>query len=868
MKQTILSLLALFLGSIAFAQSAVDEQLLAQLSQLPAGETVDVLVFRNDRPDFVALRSQFDAAQTPVPDRAREVLAQLDAKSKDNARFISDLVAAYNLNHPTASVELLQQFLVVNVALVRADAGFIMDLALQPGVEFICSQHRFGIQGVQVFSKQESVNRSVGSHEIGLEAIAAPFMWNLGYTGLGRKLYTVDTGVWTVHPALKDQWLGNHLPLSQVWFGFDAETPADKPDAHGTHVTGTVLGLDRSQADTIGVAFEAMYMSSDPIVEDPADIKPLTAILQAFDFALNPDADLLTVDDMPDVICNSWGIGDSIAEGLCTAPFVVDLFASLDLAGIAVEFSAGNEGPNPGTIGLPQYVTIDTLSIFTVGALDAANVNLSIASFSSRGPTSCDVPDAWKIKPEVSAPGVNVRSSVQFDQYAEYSGTSMAGPHVSGAILLLKEAFPYLSGRDILNALYQSAIDLGEVGEDNTYGKGMINLEAAYQFLSLTNTPVPPNTSSYDLRLTKILMNDVVCRGNQTVEVEINNAGSLVLGGAILNILVDGAEVGSYSWTGLLIPGASEQVSLGTVNLTPGDHEIIVQMNLTSNVIERSVLNNSWVKRVHVQLQDILPYAESFESNDLSDNGIYVRNPDFSKTWDTTHTSGLNNSNFSARMQFLSYSRKGQWDEFYLPSLSIPNGADSVMLRFDYAYRFRTASLADTLEVGFSSDCGQTWTPAFRAGGEELSTIDTLWTNFRPFSPSHWQTFRMNLLPQLEGDQLMVRFSAYNRSGSNLYVDNIGIYTTTDPTGIEFTSVQALSVYPNPSQDRVNFNFMSGTDGHYSVYDLLGKKQLQGNLLAGVKQQSISVENLPAGIYILRVQSDGLEAASRMVVTK
>jgi bacillopeptidase F len=128
-------------------------------------------------------------------------------------------------------------------------------------------------------------------------------MWNLGYTGLGRKLFTCDTGVWPVHPAIKRQFRGNYLPESWCWKGFDSETPADKPDAHGTHVTGTVLGLDTLTADTIGVAFNASYIAADPIVEDAADIKPVSVIFEAFQFAINPDGNDLTSNDVPDVIC-------------------------------------------------------------------------------------------------------------------------------------------------------------------------------------------------------------------------------------------------------------------------------------------------------------------------------------------------------------------------------------------------------------------------------------------------------------------------------------------------------------------------------------------------------------------------------------
>ena len=68
----------------------------------------------------------------------------------------------------------------------------------------------------------------------------------------------------------------------------------------------------------------------------------------------------------------------------------------------------------------------------------------------------------------------------------------MAAPHVSGAVLLLKEAFPYLSGEELLMALYLTAVDLGDPGEDNTYGMGLIDVDAAFQYLANSNLPIDP----------------------------------------------------------------------------------------------------------------------------------------------------------------------------------------------------------------------------------------------------------------------------------------------------------------------------------------------------------------------------------------
>src|SRR5690606_36839521 len=108
--------------------------------------------------------------------------------------------------------------------------------------------------------------RSIGGTEPSIEAIGARFLWNLGYTVRNRIAYTLDTGVWLQHPAIGHRFLANHVPLDHAWFPYDTRFPADKTSSHGTHVTGTMVGLDPANADTIGVAFNAYFIDSDPVV--------------------------------------------------------------------------------------------------------------------------------------------------------------------------------------------------------------------------------------------------------------------------------------------------------------------------------------------------------------------------------------------------------------------------------------------------------------------------------------------------------------------------------------------------------------------------------------------------------------------------
>lgn len=177
--------------------------------------------------------------------------------------------------------------------------------------------------------------------------------------------------------------------------------------------------------------------------------------------------------------------------GACP-PSYYTLIDNCEAAGAAVVFAAGNEGPGPQTLRIPANRITTPYNCFSVGAIDGNYDHYPIAGFSSRGPSQCD---GQTIKPEVVAPGLNVRSSVPNGGYqGGWSGTSMACPHVAGAIALLRQVNPNATVDTIKWALMESAQDLGSEGEDNAYGFGIINILHAMELIPDIDAPyVFPN---------------------------------------------------------------------------------------------------------------------------------------------------------------------------------------------------------------------------------------------------------------------------------------------------------------------------------------------------------------------------------------
>ena len=242
--------------------------------------------------------------------------------------------------------------------------------------------------------------------------------------------------------------------------------PNDDPSGgHGTHTMGTMCGNSTVSDDTIGVAPGANWIAANGINQSATVTGFVNDVLAAFQWMADPDSNEATIDDVPDVVQNSWGVnGDFPGFADCFDDWN-NAIINCEAAGVVVVFSAGNEGPNAETIRSPATYEIDSVTVFAVGAVNADSDTIppyDIAEFSSRGPSSCSPGIA--IKPEVCAPGVEVYSSIpglvsQPNRYTRLNGTSMAGPHVSGIVALMREANPNAEVREIKSVLMRTAMD-------------------------------------------------------------------------------------------------------------------------------------------------------------------------------------------------------------------------------------------------------------------------------------------------------------------------------------------------------------------------------------------------------------------------
>lgn len=623
MSKTVLSLvLLLIIQVVSHAQFKgsykVSSGLLASLDSRN-DEKIFCHVLLADQVNLDSFERHFNESKMPYHDRAVTLVRALKQKAASTQGQIIHFLLEEE--EEEGGNNAVRPYWITNAISFHGSSGLIKKLAARDDVLWIGENVRLAQTSYETVNTSASAPDDI---ENGLVAINAPAMWALGYTGYGTTIFTADTGVDPTHPAIRHQYHGNYFPQDQAWYPnpFEPEQAGRGPfdcSNHGTHVTGTAVGLDRATNDTIGVAFNATWIGGAILCGiGTADN------IGAFEWAVDPDGNENTTDDMPDVINNSW-YDPSLNELDCYSIYV-PILQTLELVGVAVVFSAGNEGPDPGTITQPHNININEVNTFTVGALNGNTPALPIASFSSRGPSHCEGEGSIKIKPEISAPGVQVRSCVPGNNYALLNGTSMAAPHVSGAILLLKEAFPYLGGRDFKEALYRSCTDLGDEGEDNVFGMGIINVYAAYEYLlGKGYVPVNPRQAN-DAILLEVKHAVMGCNELVRPFILIENAGidtirqlSVEYGSDILSNVFD--------WSGQLGPGERTHIHLPA--FSPGEGFIDIHVNLASvnGETDAKPLNNRKSLSLTVTDRQSVAFEMEWENNICSKSDFILTSP-------------------------------------------------------------------------------------------------------------------------------------------------------------------------------------------------------------------------------------------------
>ncbi|MQY12368.1 hypothetical protein SRB5_25010 [Streptomyces sp. RB5] len=415
---------------------------------------------------WVQLDSQADmSAARAAKSKAAKGRAVYEAKTEHADRSQAELRAL--LKREKASYK---SFWIANTVQVTADKAVAGKIAALPEVAAIEADVPLLLPDPLPAQDEPAVD----GIEWNVDRINAPRVWNeLGVRGEGVVVANIDSGVAYQHPAVADGYRGlrsdGTYDHNYNWFDpanmCANDTPCDNNN-HGTHTMGTMVG-DDGAGNQVGVAPGAQWIAAKGCESSSCSQASLLAsgqwVVAPTDLnGQNPRPDLA-----PDVVNNSWG--NTVIDTWYKATV-----QSWRDAGIFPAFSNGNSGPGCTTSGSPGAYT----NSYSSGAFD---INNAIASFSSRG-----TGETGGIKPNLAAPGVNVRSSIP-SGFGSMSGTSMASPHTAATVALMWSASPAIRG-DVAATealLNQTAIDVdattcgGTAANNNVFGEGRLDAFAA-----------------------------------------------------------------------------------------------------------------------------------------------------------------------------------------------------------------------------------------------------------------------------------------------------------------------------------------------------------------------------------------------------
>ncbi len=375
-----------------------------------------------------------------------------------------------------------QDFLVPNLKLIKLEKGQTVEEAVKqfeqlPGVIYAVPNHYVSIEA-GIFPPRPEPNpdptpdpfsdplfdRSYGIHKI--DSLKAWTQFSTGNRSI--VVAVIDTGIDYTHEDLAaNMWKnpkeieGNGIDDDNNGFIDDIygwnfvgnnNNPFDD-NRHGTHVSGTIGAIAGNGLGTIGVSPKVSIMACKFLSKD--GFGSVDAAMKAITYAVANGAKVLN---------NSWG-GGSFSQAL------LDTIKAAERSGVLFVAAAGNSGKDNDTA--PMYpASYDAPNIISVAATDALDQR---ASFSNFGKTTVDL----------GAPGVAVFSTFPGNLYGNLSGTSMATPHVTGAVALIWAYKPTLTVYD-LKDLMLNTVDHVDSLKDVTVSGGRLNVYNAMAFSLLS----------------------------------------------------------------------------------------------------------------------------------------------------------------------------------------------------------------------------------------------------------------------------------------------------------------------------------------------------------------------------------------------
>ncbi|WP_051359330.1 S8 family serine peptidase [Paucisalibacillus globulus] len=742
------------------------------------------------------------------------------------------------------NVKDIKEFFVVNGMAVTATKEVAEKIATFQEVEKVLpNEKRQLFKGLAV---EETPKAQPQNIEWSVERVNAPAVWGLGIDGAGTVVANIDTGVEWEHSALKEKYRGYNAATGEAdhtYSFFDPvngqTTPYDV-DGHGTHTMGTMVGSESDGSNQVGVAPGAKWIAVQAFTADGAYDADLLA---AADWIMAPGGD---ASKAPDVVNNSWGGGSGIDE------WYRDTVIAWRAAQIFPVFAAGNttlfNPGGPGSVATPANYP----ESFAVGATD---INDNLANFSLEGPSPYD-----EIKPDVSAPGVAVRSSVPGGGYANYNGTSMAAPAVAGVVALLRSANGNMSVDDIEQLLMDTADSMtnSEYPEspNNGYGYGIVDAFAAVSTIADglgsvqgqvtmdgedTEAPtfehtVPSETyAGLDLTLSVDVSDNISVTsvqlqyGDETVDAE-RVSGNFKAGVYEVTIPGDSLEVGTFTYNWVIN-------DFGNNEVVSDSHNVEVKAGITNGYFEDFEVNPlGWQK---------------LGNNNVWEWGTPTSGPGEAYSGENLYATDLD-SPYVANMS----------NHLVMPPIDVPAEGDS-FIQFKSWHNFEISS------------SGRAWD----YGELVISNDMENWTTLEQFvgASEGWASKEFNLA-DYQGERVYIGFYTYSDgsvSRDGWYIDDVALSDTS--LNLESNTAEKANTKKSEQNEKAKETALDkkseSKDATVSADNQLNSLPLDATVSVLENGRSVSTNPqdgsyslmLPAGDYTLVAETYGFRAKEQAV---
>ena len=761
------------------------------VKEFEKGESqVPIVVYMKDTVDREVLAS-FPLAQGF--DRYNTVV---DGLKSSTFRAQQSLMKEISSEIRSGRVENVKSYFVANALSMTVTREVAQAIAKRTDVEKVLFDRIIPMNDPVEVPSNRDVHTPDEEVEWNIARIGADVLWDEGITGKGITVGIIDTGVDGLHPALARKWKGYGQADSKD-FWLDAVEgkpfPYDEPTIpHGSHVAGTILGSEEDGSNKIGVAPEAQWIAARAFTASGAT---MSSLLNAGQFML---------EKKPDIINNSWGGVPGKDE------FYERVVDSWNAAGIISVFAAGNASAavpqEPGSINAPA----NYLDVLAIGATD---IDDQLGSFSLIGPTPYD-PE--RIKPDLSAPGVNIRSSVQGGSYEDgWNGTSMAAPHIAGVLALMKQV---RGGED--NTFYEEALRNTAIPRTDAkfrtspnmgYGYGIVDAYAAVHSVLDDNTGtiqgtvmIPADQSGVTVISHQQLKTKSFISVNQELTVRVTDPVAVI---SVKAIVTQGETVKEYE-----MPDIEGDAQSGLYQVTI-DSEDLLEGDLSYH-FEAVNFNGDVTKSENYELELIFgvkpgEYLESFDEFPEDwlwmgdwEWGVPKKGPKSGYTGDYAMATKL----------------EGQYNPSTASMLVTPpldlRDVESAYLSFEHWFSTPEVRDFDLAQIRITNDGGLNW-----------HNTDKEWSG----DGASWRTSGVNLSEFIGSETpVHVSFEFYTDTmdaGDGWFIDDVALKLADDEVSSNITGFEASEITIN----HIDLKWDPVSDPTFDYYHLEKKNSWSGN---------------------------------------